>query len=181
VRARAAVLAITLVTFAGCSGSGGFWRNNHREPAHIARVIDGDTVEVRVGPDLQVIRLLSIDSPEKSATRYGSPEECGSLAASAFMERYRGARVMLQADPTQDRQDRYGRLLRYLELPSGVDLGALEVKRGLAMPYIYRVPAEHYGRYQQLARRARYRRVGIWGWPCRGDFHSSVPGVQNGL
>lgn len=179
-RPYAAVLAIALVALAGC-GLGGLGRRSHPEPARIARVIDGDTVEVRVGSDLQVIRLLSIDSPEKFATRYGSPKECGSLAASAFMERYRGAPVMLQADPTQDRRDRYGRLLRYLELPGGVDLGALEVRRGLAMPYIYRAPAKRYRHYLRLARRAKRQRLGSWGLSCGGDFHSSLPGIQNGL
>ncbi len=153
-----------------------------RSSGRIVSVADGDTVTVRLdsGPTHSV-RLLAIDSPEKYATRYGSPEECGSLAASAFVERFDGARVVLVPDPSQDDADRYGRLLRYLQLPDGADLGAVEVARGLAMPYVYDTPPRRYRRYRALAIGARRGRRGSWDSPCNGDFHSSVGRVQNGL
>jgi micrococcal nuclease len=152
------------------------------ELGRIVHVADGDTVTVRLkGRATPTVRLLAMDSPERYATRYGSPDECGSLAASAFMDHYRGARVELLDDPSQDDRDRYGRLLRYVVLRSGVDLGALEVSRGLAMPYLYRPPARRYRHYRALALTARRQRRGSWGPPCEGDFHSSVPGVQSGL
>ena len=122
-----------------------------------------------------------MDSPEKYATRYGSPDECGSHAASAFMERFDGRRVVLVSDPSQDAVDRYGRLLRYVQLTGGKDLGAAEVARGLAMPYVYDTPGRRYAHYRKLALAARAAGRGSWGPPCNGDFHSSVPGVQNGL
>jgi micrococcal nuclease len=148
----------------------------------VVSVADGDTVTVRLDAgSTRSVRLLAIDSPEKYSTRYGSPKECGSLAASAFMGRFLGARIVLLADAGQDESDRYGRLLRYVELADGRDLGAIEVARGLAMPYVYRSPARRYGHYRELAENARNARRGSWGPPCEGDFHSSVPGIQNGL
>jgi endonuclease YncB( thermonuclease family) len=183
--ALSAISGCLAVVVVGCGGLGGVLpRHDHAETrrAHIARVIDGDTVEVRLGPGVsRVVRLLAIDSPEKFATRYGQADECGSLAASTFMERYSGAHVVLRADPSQDALDRYGRLLRYVDLVDGPDLGAREVRRGQAMPYLYGIPARRYGHYLRLARGARRRKVGTWGIPCRGDFHSSLAGVQNGL
>jgi micrococcal nuclease len=122
-----------------------------------------------------------MDSPEKYATRTGSPNECGSLAASAFMDRFEGRRVVLISGPGQDEVDRYGRLLRYVQLPAGKDLGAAEVAAGLAMPYVFDTPARRYQRYRALAEVARRASRGSWGAPCAGDFHSSVPGIQNGL
>ncbi len=148
----------------------------------IVSVADGDTVTVRLdsGPTRRV-RLLSIDSPEKYPTRYGSANECGSLAASAFLERFEGRRVVLVSDPSQDGIDHYGRLLRYVQLPAGKDLGAGEIAAGLAMPYVFDTPARRYQRYSALAEAARAASRGSWVSPCAGDFHSSVPGTQNGL
>lgn len=148
----------------------------------IVSVSDGDTVTVHLDSgSTRSVRLLSMDSPEKYATRTGSANECGSLAASAFMERFEGRRVVLVSDPSQDAVDRYGRLLRYVQLPAGKDLGAAEVEAGLAMPYLFDVPARRHQHYRALAEAARSASRGSWGPPCAGDFHSSVPGVQNGL
>jgi micrococcal nuclease len=177
----AALLVLCGLAAAGCSA---LTASSVANSAHgrIISAADGDTVTVRLdsGPTRSV-RLLAMDSPEKYATRYGSPDECGALAASAFMERFDGRRVVLVSDPSQDSVDTYGRLLRYVQLPGGKDLGGAEVARGLAMPYLFDTPARRYERYRSQAEAARTAGRGTWGPPCNGDFHSSVPGVQNGL
>lgn len=177
----AALLVLCGLAAAGCSALA---TSSAASSTHgrVVSVADGDTVTVRLdsGPSRSV-RLLAMDSPEKYATRYGSPDECGALAASAFMERFDGRRVVLVSDPSQDSVDRYGRLLRYVQLPGGKDLGGAEVARGLAMPYLFDTPARRYERYRSLAEAARAAGRGTWAPPCEGDFHSSVPGVQNGL
>jgi micrococcal nuclease len=177
----AALLVLCGLGAAGCSAltAAGAAGSTH---GRIVSVADGDTVTVRLDPGpTRRVRFLSMDSPEKYATRYGSPDECGSLAASAFMDRFDGRRVVLVSDPGQDSVDTYGRLLRYVQLPGGEDLGGAEVARGLAMPYLFDTPARRYERYRSLAEAARTAGRGTWGPPCDGDFHSSVPGVQNGL
>jgi micrococcal nuclease len=154
----------------------------HTTHGRIVSVADGDTVTVRlVTGGSESVRLLAIDSPEKYATRFGSPAECGSLAASAFMEGFDGRRVVLVSDPSQDGVDRYGRLLRYVQLEGGADLGAGALRRGLVMPYVYRPPARRYRRYRTFALAARAAGRGTWGRNCEGDFHSSLPEVQDGL
>lgn len=174
------LLAVSSLLAAGCSALAPIAA--HSGTGRIVSVADGDTVTVRLDSgETKSVRLLAIDSPEKYATRYGSPTECGSLAASAFMERFEGGRVVLVSDPSQDGIDRYGRLLRYVQLKGGEDLGAAEVARGLAMPYLYRAPARRYPHYRSLALVARARARGSWGQPCEGDFHSSLSGVQDGL
>lgn len=178
-RLGAVCLALASTLLTGCSApvSTGI---NHAD-GRILSVADGDTLTVGFPSGAtRRVRLLAIDSPEKYATRFGTPDECGSVAASAFLERYRGRRVVLVSDPTQDAVDRYGRWLRYVQLADGEDLGAAEVARGLAMPYRFDSPARRYRRYRTLAIAARTEGRGSWG-RCEGDFHSSVRGVQNGL
>lgn len=177
----AALLVLCGLVATGCSA---FTSTSAARPAHgrIVSVADGDTVTVRLGSGARrSVRLLSMDSPERYATRYGSSDECGALAASAFMERFDGHRVVLVSDPSQDSVDRYGRLLRYVQLPGARDLGVAALARGLAMPYLFDTPARRYERYRSLAEAARAAARGTWAPPCNGDFHSSVPGIQNGL
>ena len=182
--ARALALALAA---SACLMAGGCSRadpSGLEAPVHgrIVSVADGDTITVRLDTgERRRVRLLAIDSPEKYPTRYEGPEECGSLAASAFMERFTGREVVLVSDPSQDALDGYGRLLRYVQLQDGIDLGASVLARGLAMPYVFAVPAHRSGRYRDLAERARAVGRGSWGAPCGGDFHSSLPGVQDGL
>lgn len=148
----------------------------------IVSVADGDTITVRLASGAsRKVRLLGVDSPETYATRYGTPGECGSRAASAFLDRFEGHRVRLIPDPGQAAVDRYGRLLRYVEVRSGEDLGAGALERGLVAPYVYGAPPARYARYRALAARARAGGRGSWGPGCGGDFHSSLPGLQDGL
>lgn len=180
--AGAAILLAATLVVCGCSALTEAGVPAGSTHGRIVSVADGDTVDVALpSGKTRSVRLLALDSPEKYATRYGSPDECGALAASAFMDRFNGRRVVLISDPSQDSVDRYGRLLRYVQLPGGKDLGGAEVARGLAMPYLFDMPARRYPRYVGSAEAARAAGRGAWGPPCGGDFHSSVPGVQNGL
>lgn len=77
----------------------------------IVCVIDGDTIVVRPLEETQrpryIVRLLGIDSPERS------PKECGANLATDNARRLapRGRRVLLKTDPTQPLFDRFDRLL----------------------------------------------------------------------
>jgi micrococcal nuclease len=180
---RLAGILVSLVcqSAAGCSASAPPHADGDAR-GRIVSVADGDTVTVRLDSGAtRRVRLLSLDSPEKYATRYGSPDECGALAASAFMSRFDRRAVVLVRDPGQEDMDDYGRLLRYVDLPGGTDIGAAEVARGLAMPYVFDTPARREARYRRLAGLARSVGRGTWAPPCDGDFHSSLPGIQDGL
>src|SRR6266566_6691496 len=87
---------------------------DHRLSARVVRDVDGDTLVASAGGRSFYVRLLGIDTPETH--RPGTPVECGGLDASASMARLvrPGDRVTLEPDPTQDRVDRYGRMLAYV-------------------------------------------------------------------
>ncbi|HEY6888969.1 MAG TPA: thermonuclease family protein [Solirubrobacter sp.] len=138
------------------------------------RVIDGDTLRVRLSSGQQVtVRLIGIDTPETK--RPGVAVECGGKAASAFMHRIafrrgRGRQVTLVDDRGQDPTDRYGRTLAYVDAGAKGDLGRLMLRAGWASVYVFRTPFGRLTRYRSAAGQAAARHLGAWD-RCDGDFH----------
>ncbi len=81
-------------------------------PATIAHVVDGDTVDLRIGGGTERARLLGIDTPE--TVKPDSPVECFGPEASARTKELlpEGTAVVVQRD--REARDRFGRLLVYL-------------------------------------------------------------------
>lgn len=78
----------------------------------VARVVDGDTLQLGDG---QRVRLLGVDSCESSTPQ-------GPAATAATEQFVAGGAVELGAEAGVDR-DRFGRLLRYVGVPGRGDLG----------------------------------------------------------
>jgi micrococcal nuclease len=145
----------------------------HGFAAVVIRPVDGDTLVARAGTRTFYVRLLGIDTPETH--RPGTPVECGGPQASAGMARLAppGARVHLETDPTQDRVDRYGRLLAYVWLADGRLLETAQLESGWANTYVYAGrPVELFPRLVAAFRAARAAHRGVWS-ACGGDFHSA--------
>jgi micrococcal nuclease len=86
----------------------------------VERVVDGDTIHVRLDGDDVTVRLIGIDTPETVKPDW--PVECYGPEASAYAKRTLTEQtVTLEFDDSQGRTDRYGRTLAYvwLELPGG--------------------------------------------------------------
>ena len=145
-----------------------------KRSARIVRVIDGDTLRVRLSSGQQItVRLIGIDTPETK--RPGVAIECGGMAASAFMHQIafrhgRGRQVTLVEDRSQDATDRYGRTLAYVDASAKGDLGRLMLRAGWASVYVFANPFGRHARYESAAGQAAARRIGAWNH-CDGDFH----------
>ena len=145
-----------------------------RRAAQVRRVIDGDTLEVRLTSGSRLtVRLIGIDTSETK--RPGVAVECGGKRASAHMqrlafERGRGRHVTLISDASQDRTDRYGRTLAYVDARGTGDLGRRMVRAGWASVYVFERPFARLGRYQSASDAAKQGSAGVWG-QCGGDFH----------
>jgi endonuclease YncB( thermonuclease family) len=131
-----------------------------RERARVIRVVDGDTVKVRLRSRPRIyVRLLGIDTPEV----YGGTE-CHGPEASTAAERMlpRGTKVRLRSDPTQDLKDRYGRLLRYVA-KGRLDVNRKLVVRGHARVYVYdRTPFQRTASYRRAQAVAKKLDRGLW-------------------
>ena len=158
-------------------GSGGGGGNAvpqaSRLKARVIEAVDGDTLKVRLRRNHRVIdvRLIGIDTPE--TRRPGTPIECGGPQASRSMHRLADRRrVTLVTDPSQDRIDRYGRLLAYAIRRGGLDLNLAQLRRGWAEVYVYRHnPFRRLRAYRRAQRQAQAAGAASGGC-CGGDFHT---------
>jgi micrococcal nuclease len=122
----------------------------------VTHVVDGDTLDIRLeNGKLERIRLIGIDTPERGA--------CFSAQATARARLLALSKtVVLRGDRTQDTRDRYGRLLAYVWLPGGKDLGYRLVADGLARVYVFRNPFERLSAYRNAEASARRGPLGQW-------------------
>ncbi len=99
----------------------------------VARVIDGDTVQMADG---ERVRLMGFDTPEKPP-RAECPAEANRAAqATARLQSLsRNGLVLARAG-----RDRYGRTLAAASTPDGRDVAETMIAAGLAKPYHGRGP-----------------------------------------
>ena len=102
---------------------------NNSDEAVVVRVVDGDTVDVRMFGDVQRVRLLNINAPEDNAAT--GVAECMGPEASAALTKLlpKGAAVTLRYDA--ERYDRYDRLLAGIFLDDTL-VNAEMAREGLA-------------------------------------------------
>jgi micrococcal nuclease len=130
----------------------------------VARVIDGDTLDLRNG---RRIRLVQIDSPESGGECYG--EQAGQVLSRILPP---GARVTLERDPALDDVDGYGRLLRYVH-KGRTNVNLALVERGAASVWFYDGGRGRYAdRLLAAARKAKADGRGAWG-KCRAKLDPS--------
>ena len=101
---------------------------NERVTARVTRVVDGDTIEVRLGGETEDVRYIGVDTPE--SVKPDTPVECYALRASHYNEalvEHETVRLVFDAE----RRDVYGRLLAYVYLGDRF-VNAELVRRGYA-------------------------------------------------
>jgi micrococcal nuclease len=156
----AAALAV-LVVLAGSSllGRGGGCCGT-AQVGRVERVVDGDTVVVRLGGRTERVRYIGMDTPE--SVKPGTPVQCYAEAAARENRRLvDGRRVRLV--PDAESHDRYGRLLAYVyREPDGLFVNAELVRRGYARVLTIPPNVGHERQFVRLARRARAAGRGLW-------------------
>lgn len=172
----------------------------------VTDVVDGDTVEVRVDGEVRTVRLLAVDTPEKTPSNedpseYGVTTESGERCllryandATRYMSQsLDGERVALLYDANEPETDVYGRTLAYVYVNGELFNDDL-VKRGLARVYT-EADAEREDEFLAYERRAKQANEGLWACddaqstidrPADGrtslavtEIHADAPGNDN--
>jgi micrococcal nuclease len=126
----------------------------------VTRVVDGDTVHVRIEGSDEAVRYIGVDTPE--TVKPHTPVQCFGKAASAYNHQLvEGQPVRLRFDA--ERRDRYGRLLAYVyRARDGLFVNAALVRGGYATTLSIAPNTAHAGQLAALEHRARDRRRGLW-------------------
>ncbi|HYJ22758.1 MAG TPA: thermonuclease family protein [Solirubrobacterales bacterium] len=127
--------------------------------AYITRVVDGDTVEARIGDEVEDVRLIGIDTPE--TVKPEAPVECFGPQASSYTHRLlEGQRVRLVFGV--ERRDIYDRLLAYAYIDHRF-VNAELVRRGLARTLEIPPNTLHSALFRRLELKAARGGRGLWG------------------
>jgi len=148
-------LAASLAALACCGPNGGGEDECGPTEAVVARIVDGDTVELEGG---EKIRYLMVDTPEITS---GHDDCYGTEARDYNAQLVEGQQVTLRYD--EECLDRYDRLLAYVEL-GGREVNAMLVERGYAcVLYIPPNGTARRDEFEALEAEAQAERRGMWG------------------
>jgi micrococcal nuclease len=126
---------------------------------HVERVVDGDTIRVRVGTALETVRYIGVDTPETVHPTRGV-EPYGKAASRFNASLVEGKQVRLEFDV--ERRDRYGRLLAYVYVDT-LFVNAELVRRGYAQLMTIPPNVRHVDHFVRSQRDAREAGAGLWG------------------
>jgi micrococcal nuclease len=134
------------------------------ERAEVLRVVDGDTIVVRIDGREERVRYIGIDAPELANAESGVAAECGAEDARAANARLvTDATLVLERDASD--RDRFGRLLRHAWIQGTVwqHVGTELVTEGAVEARSYPPDTAHDAELDAAERRARANSAGMWG------------------
>lgn len=137
------------------SGSGG-GRAPDGEQGQVTRVVDGDTIDVRLN-DGETIRVRYLGMNTTETNRGESCSQDGKQANAALVD---GQRVTLVAD--RDPEDQYGRALRYVYV-GDLFVNAELVRQGWAEAVMYEPNDRHWEQLIEIEQQAERANRGCHG------------------
>ncbi|MFD0959359.1 thermonuclease family protein [Paenibacillus chungangensis] len=138
----------------------------------VADYVDGDTFKVKVGDEMETIRLLYIDTPE--INKSNTPAEPYGPEAAAYTRKLlqESGEVRLAFD--KELKDRYERTLAIVELKDGQILNEQLLRQGLAKVLIIEPNVKMENIYKQLEQEAKGNKAGLW----NSGKEASIPEVH---
>jgi len=122
------------------------------------RVVDGDTLIVKIAGVKERVRLIGVDTPETKHPQ--KPVQYFGKEASMFTANMvEGKKIRLEFD--QNQRDKYKRLLAYVYLEDGTFLNAEIIKQGYGHAYT-KFPLKYMQEFRIYEREARIRKRGLW-------------------
>ncbi len=145
-------LALIVLLLAGCGGGGA------GSTARVERVVDGDTILVRIDGRSERVRYIGVDTPESVR-----PGRACSATARRPRLRTGGSSTAPRCgwSTTPRRRDRFGRLLAYV-YRDDTFVNAELIRRGYGKPLEIAPNVAHAAELRRLASSARRAHRGLW-------------------
>jgi len=137
----------------------------------VDRVVDGDTIKISDENAQCTARLIGVNTPETKHPRIG--KECFGDEASEFAKNtLEGRRVRIEYDDSQDKKDRYNRILVYVYLEERNFFFNKElIKQGFAKEATYNGKYQFQSEFREAQAQAKTNNLGFWNSAtCGGDF-----------
>jgi micrococcal nuclease len=132
-----------------------------RTEAQVVKVVDGDTIRVKIDGETYTVRYIGIDTPE--TVHPSKPVEWMGPEAKRMNEQLVGGQtVLLEKDVSET--DQYGRLLRYVYVDDLMVNREL-VRLGFAQISTYPPDVKHVNTLLIAQEEAREAERGLWGTP----------------
>lgn len=127
----------------------------------VSKIIDGDTLVVKIDNNEEIVRLIGVDTPEikdprKTVQCFGKE---ASQKAKSLME---NKKVRLESDGSQSDRDIYGRLLRYVYLEDGTLINKKLIEDGFGFEYTYKIPYKYQVEFKEAQKTAENKKMGLW-------------------
>ncbi|MEK7460432.1 MAG: thermonuclease family protein [Patescibacteria group bacterium] len=127
----------------------------------VVRVVDGDTIIVKMNALEERVRLIGVNTPESVDPR--RTVQCFGKEASLFLKNTLSEQsVRLELDATQGDRDKYGRLLRYVFLADGTLVNKILIESGYGYEYTYHLPYRYQTEFNQAQNEAERGAQGLW-------------------
>ena len=123
----------------------------------VVRVVDGDTVILRMNRRPHRVRLIGVDAPETWLHR-----DCFGMDATRALRRLLPPGSPVRTATDAETRDPYGRLLLYLWTTRGVFVNATLIHDGFARTMVIPPNTSRTTALQEAERTARLAKAGIW-------------------
>ncbi|WP_025028034.1 thermonuclease family protein [Caldalkalibacillus mannanilyticus] len=131
------------------------------EEGTVLRVVDGDTIKVKLNGVEETVRLLCIDTPEMKDKRFDGPQPFAEEATEFVTDMLSGKKVELELGLGNGR-DKYGRLLAYVYV-DGQMINERLLEEGLArVAYVYSPNTKYVDQFREIQRQSQKEGKGIW-------------------
>lgn len=144
--------------------------------AKVIEIIDGDTIKVEINGSIDTVRILGIDTPEKSKTRTGHKECYGDEATQYAINTLSGKTIDLEKDTKQKARDIYDRMLAHVWIGETL-YGIKALEDGYSFRYT-KATTKYQSSFVKAEKSAKKSKKWVWD-VCKGK-RTPLESIQNG-
>jgi endonuclease YncB( thermonuclease family) len=170
-RQASLLLALSLLTSLLAIGRSAAAQQPNALLGYVTRVVDGDTISVAIGNQIEKVRYIGINTPEiHHPTKGREPYDDAAREANARLVEARWVQLVVDVQA----RDSFGRLLAYVYVGSRF-VNAELVWQGYAEAATYPPNVRYAEYFVGLQRQARETRRGLWADPDALAYYRPRP------